>query len=57
MSSWLPFLPYLVFWAVSMQAILVRARIVPPVCAHCGRPFERRYSDQPVCTCCKTRPH
>ena len=57
MSNWLPFLPYLVFWAVSMQAILVWARIVPPSCVRCGRPFERRYSDQPVCTCCNVRPH
>ena len=53
MTNWLPFLPYLVFWAVSMQAILVWARVVPPSCAHCGRPFEIRYSGQPVCTCSK----
>lgn len=53
MNTWLPFLPYLVFWAVSMQAILVRARVVPPSCARCGRPFAQRYNGQPVCTCSK----
>jgi hypothetical protein len=57
MTSWLPILPYLVFWAVAMQALLIRAHVVPPVCARCGRALERRYSEQPLCTCSKSGTH
>lgn len=51
MTSWLPILPYLVFWAVAMQAILVRAKLVPPICARCGRTHRRRFDDQSICSC------
>jgi hypothetical protein len=42
---------YLVFWATLMRALLVRAKVVPANCAHCGLPFERRALGEPVCRC------
>jgi len=51
MTNWLLIFPYLVFWAVSMQALLVRARIVPPLCARCGRHFESRFRGEKACAC------
>jgi hypothetical protein len=51
MSSWLPILLFLVFWAVSMRALLVRAKLVRPLCAHCGLPLETRYADEKICAC------
>jgi hypothetical protein len=57
MSNWLPIFPYLVFWAVSMQALLIRARLVPPLCARCGRSREGRYLGEKTCACAKGRSH
>jgi hypothetical protein len=51
MANWLPILSYLVFWAVAMQAILARARLVRPLCARCGRPLESRFQGEKTCTC------
>jgi hypothetical protein len=42
---------YLVFWATLMRALLVRAKVLPPSCAHCGLPFERRALGERVCRC------
>lgn len=53
MSSWLPIFPFLVFWAVSMQALLIHAKLVPALCARCGRPDEDRYLGQKTCACSK----
>jgi hypothetical protein len=36
MQAWM-ILPYFVLWAVLMNALLVRAKFVPPLCDHCGR--------------------
>ena len=33
--------PYMVLWAVLMRALLVRAKIAPPMCARCGLKLER----------------
>jgi hypothetical protein len=44
-------LPYFVLWATLMKALLVKANIVPPSCARCGRTFERRDLGEPVCRC------
>jgi hypothetical protein len=51
MSSSLYFFPYLVLWAVLMRALLVRAKIVPPLCARCGQRVESSSSGRRVCTC------
>jgi uncharacterized Zn finger protein (UPF0148 family) len=39
------------FWATLMRALLVRARMLPPTCARCGLPFERRALGERVCRC------
>ncbi len=44
-------LPYFVLWATLMRALLVAAKIVPPLCARCGLNFERRALGEPVCRC------
>jgi hypothetical protein len=30
-------LPYFVLWATLANALLVKAKLVPPVCARCGQ--------------------
>ena len=42
---------YAALWATLMNALLVRARVTRPHCAHCGKPFERRELGGRVCTC------
>jgi hypothetical protein len=49
--SGLVLLVYVLLWATLMRALLVRARILPPTCARCGLPFERRALGERVCTC------
>jgi hypothetical protein len=44
-------LGYVLLWATLMRALLVKARLLPPTCARCGRPFERRHLGDPVCRC------
>jgi hypothetical protein len=52
MSTSAPFLiAYAFLWATLMRALLVKARVLPPTCARCGRLFERSRLGQPVCTC------
>jgi hypothetical protein len=52
MSMSPPFLiGYAFLWATLMRALLVKARVLPPTCARCGRLFERSQLGQPVCTC------
>jgi hypothetical protein len=47
-----PFLVgYLFLWATLMRALLVKAQILPPTCARCGRRYERQALGEPVCTC------
>jgi len=47
-----PFLlGYGLFWATLMRALLVKARVLPPTCARCGLPFERRALGERVCRC------
>ncbi|MBA3734804.1 MAG: hypothetical protein H0W90_06350 [Actinobacteria bacterium] len=43
--------PYMVFWAVLMRALLVRAQIAPPMCARCGLKFERSELGETICRC------
>ncbi len=43
--------PYLVLWAALMRALLVRARIAPPMCPRCGLKFERSELGESVCRC------
>ena len=42
---------YGLVWATLMRALLVRARVLPPTCARCGLPFERRRLGERVCRC------
>jgi hypothetical protein len=42
---------YVLLWATLMRALLVRARVLPPTCARCGLPFERRALGNRVCRC------
>jgi hypothetical protein len=42
---------YLFLWACLMRALLVKARILPPTCARCGRQYERRTLGEAICTC------
>ena len=47
-----PFLlGYALLWATLMRALLVKARLLPPTCARCGLPFERRALGERVCGC------
>jgi hypothetical protein len=42
---------WLLLWATLMRALLVRAQVLPPTCARCGRRYERRALGEQVCTC------
>ena len=44
-------LPYLVFSAALMRALLVRARIAPPICGRCGLKLERSSLGETICRC------
>jgi hypothetical protein len=44
-------LPYLALWASLMRALLVRAQIAPPLCAHCGLKLERSELGETICRC------
>ncbi len=50
MSSQL-FVPYMVLWATLMRALLVRARIAPPMCGRCGLKLERSSLGETICRC------
>jgi hypothetical protein len=41
--------PYLVLWAALMRALLVRARIAPALCGHCGLKLERSQLGETIC--------
>ena len=43
--------PYMVLWAALMRALLVRAKIAPPMCARCGLKLERSQLGEAVCRC------
>ena len=43
--------PYLVFSAALMRALLVRARIAPPLCGRCGLKLERSSLGETICRC------
>ena len=40
-----------IFAVTLMRGLLVAAKIVPPLCARCGRQFERRELGEQVCRC------
>lgn len=44
-------LPYVVLWASLMRALLVRARIAPPLCGRCGLKLERSELGETICSC------
>jgi uncharacterized Zn finger protein (UPF0148 family) len=50
LPTWLV-LPYLVVFATIAQALLVSAKVLPPSCAQCGLPLERRRLGQTICGC------
>jgi hypothetical protein len=39
------------FWATLMRALFVKANLLPPTCARCGLPYERRALGERVCHC------
>jgi len=45
------FVPYMVLWASLMRALLVRARIAPPLCGRCGLKLERSSLGESICRC------
>ena len=45
------FVPYMVLWASLMRALLVRARIAPPLCGRCGLKMERSSLGETICRC------
>jgi uncharacterized Zn finger protein (UPF0148 family) len=44
-------LAYALLWATLMRALLVKARVLPPTCARCGLPLERRAMGDRICGC------
>jgi hypothetical protein len=40
-----------VFALTLMRALLVAAKMVPPLCGKCGLQMERRSMGEPVCRC------
>jgi hypothetical protein len=44
-------LPYMALWASLMRALLVRARIAPPLCGRCGLKLERSELGETICRC------
>ena len=42
---------YAALWASLLNALLVRARVAPAMCANCGERLERSELGQRVCTC------
>lgn len=44
-------LAYFVFWALLVQALLVRAEVLTPACARCGLKRERKHLGETVCSC------
>jgi hypothetical protein len=42
---------YALFWATLMRALLVKAQLLPPTCARCGLPLERRALGERICRC------
>jgi hypothetical protein len=45
------FVPYMVLWAALMRALLVRAKIAPPLCGRCGLKLERSQLGETICRC------
>jgi hypothetical protein len=43
--------PYFVLWATLLRALLVRAKIAPPMCARCGLKLERSALGEQICRC------
>jgi hypothetical protein len=43
--------PYLALWASLTRALFVRAGVLPPTCARCGRRYERKHLGELVCSC------
>jgi hypothetical protein len=41
--------PYMVLWAALMRALLVQARIAPPICGRCGLKLERASLGETIC--------
>ena len=43
--------PYMVLWAALMRALLVRARVLAPMCSRCGLKLERDRLGERICAC------
>jgi hypothetical protein len=43
--------PYAMLWLVLMRALLVRARVLAPMCSRCGLKLERDRLGDRICAC------
>jgi hypothetical protein len=43
--------PYAMLWIMLVRALLVRARVVAPLCPQCGLKLERNHLGERVCAC------
>jgi uncharacterized Zn finger protein (UPF0148 family) len=48
-------LAYFVFWAALVQALLVRAELLPPACGRCGLKLTRKHLGDAICSCDRNR--
>ena len=48
-------LVYFVLWAALVQALLVKAQVLPPACGRCGQRMQRRQLGDPICGCDRGR--
>ena len=43
--------PYAMLWLVLVRALLVRARVLAPMCSRCGLKLERDRPGERICVC------
>jgi len=48
-AAWIA--PYAMLWTMLTRALLVRARILAPLCGGCGLKLERQHLGERICGC------
>ncbi len=43
--------PYAMLWLLLVRALLMRARVLTPICPRCGLKVERERLGEPICAC------
>ena len=43
--------PYALLWIALMRGLLVRARVLQPICSRCGLKLERDRLGERICSC------